>query len=305
MRCDSTIGADQENEAEMPNQVTMEIQSWPIDRLFVYARNPRKNDAADSAFWRDLEALFRALINPVRLVATVIDGRWSRTADGPANQRERKRLRQLFDSLARRAGIAAGTPNRENALEGWLNLLRDESPYFQPFHGSSSDDGVERNYQGGWIQDLASASAEYCILCATSAFELHNAAETDTPRGLRRDRYPFLYLLHDHSHAKELLRAETRDWEARLPELAGGQKAEAEAAGPEANVVAEPERKQGYRAEVRQWMAREEVKTVAAAARRLGICQSTLKSIMSARGKRRYSEETLHRVLAIVGVQRP
>jgi ParB-like chromosome segregation protein Spo0J len=30
----------------MPKQVSMEIQTWPIDKLVVYARNPRKNDAA-------------------------------------------------------------------------------------------------------------------------------------------------------------------------------------------------------------------------------------------------------------------
>src|ERR1017187_6354072 len=30
----------------MPNQVSTEIQTWPIDKLVVYARNPRKNDAA-------------------------------------------------------------------------------------------------------------------------------------------------------------------------------------------------------------------------------------------------------------------
>jgi len=28
----------------------MEIQSWPIERLVIYARNPRKNDAA--AAWK-------------------------------------------------------------------------------------------------------------------------------------------------------------------------------------------------------------------------------------------------------------
>jgi hypothetical protein len=107
----------------------------------------------------------------------------------------------LFDSLARRAGIAAGTPNRANALEGWLNLLRAESPYFQPIHGSSSHDGVEENYKGGWVQDLASASAEYCIVCATRAFELETAtADGDSVTGLRRDRYPFCYWLYDHSH---------------------------------------------------------------------------------------------------------
>ena len=30
----------------MPNQVSMEIQTWPIDKLVVYVRNPRNNDAA-------------------------------------------------------------------------------------------------------------------------------------------------------------------------------------------------------------------------------------------------------------------
>src|ERR1035437_6228130 len=46
MRSDSTTGADKAPEAEMPKQVSMEIQTWPIDKLVVYARNPRKNDAA-------------------------------------------------------------------------------------------------------------------------------------------------------------------------------------------------------------------------------------------------------------------
>jgi hypothetical protein len=172
----------------------------------------------DSAFWRDLETQFRALIHPIRLVATAIDRRWFFTADGPTDQRERKRLRQLFDSLARRAGIAAGTPNRANALEGWLNLLRDESSYFQPIHGSSSHDGVEKNYKGGWIQDLASASAEYCIVCATRAFELEaTVANGDSVTGLRRDRYPFRYWLHDHSHEPEAdPKAELDYWKAHV-----------------------------------------------------------------------------------------
>jgi ParB-like chromosome segregation protein Spo0J len=30
----------------MPNQVSMEIQNWPTDKLVAYARNPRKNDTA-------------------------------------------------------------------------------------------------------------------------------------------------------------------------------------------------------------------------------------------------------------------
>jgi hypothetical protein len=107
----------------------------------------------------------------------------------------------------------------------------------------------------------------------------------------------------DSRDSKELFRAETRDWEARLQEVAEVQ--EVEAANAEAKVVTEPGRKRGYRVEVRQWMARENVRTVAEAAKRLGISESTLKSIMSARGKRRYSEETLNRILGIVCVKHP
>lgn len=59
--------------------------------------------------------------------------------------------------------------------------------------------------------------------------------------------------------------------------------------------------KRGYRGEVRRWMARESVSTVDEAAKRLAISLSALKSIMSDRGKRRYSEETLTRVLEIIG----
>lgn len=59
-------------------------------------------------------------------------------------------------------------------------------------------------------------------------------------------------------------------------------------------------KRSGYRSEVRKWMARENLTTLAEAAKRLGISLSALKSIMSDQGKRRYSEETLSRILAII-----
>ena len=56
----------------------------------------------------------------------------------------------------------------------------------------------------------------------------------------------------------------------------------------------------GYREEVRRWMGRSNIQTVAAAARKLGVSATTLKSIMSSRGKVRYAEETLQRVLEVI-----
>lgn len=53
----------------------------------------------------------------------------------------------------------------------------------------------------------------------------------------------------------------------------------------------------GYRTEVRQWMTRKGLKTIAAAAVQLRVSVSTLKSIMSERGEPRYSEDTCQQVL--------
>jgi hypothetical protein len=61
-------------------------------------------------------------------------------------------------------------------------------------------------------------------------------------------------------------------------------------------VAAEPPRR-GYRLEVRQWMEREGVPTLDLAAKHLHISLSALKSIMSERGKRRYAQAVLTRIL--------
>ena len=58
--------------------------------------------------------------------------------------------------------------------------------------------------------------------------------------------------------------------------------------------------RRGYRAEVKAWMNQEGLATVAEAAKFLGVSVSSLKSMMSDRGERRYSEETLTRVLDII-----
>ena len=68
---------------------------------------------------------------------------------------------------------------------------------------------------------------------------------------------------------------------------------------PGANPV--PEVRRGYRVEVRQWMKDEGLATNAAAARRLGLSTSGLKSIMSSKGEKRYGDETLTRVLKDIG----
>ena len=79
----------------------------------------------DTAFWRDLEAQFRALPDPIRLTAMWSDRRCGHFG-GPSDNRQRERLYALYRALATRAGIATGA-NRANAFDAWLNLLREES----------------------------------------------------------------------------------------------------------------------------------------------------------------------------------
>lgn len=115
----------------------------------------------------------------------------------------------------------------------------------------------------------------------------------------RQDIFPEQYghywiWREDSREGRELFRAETREWEARL----------LESTGPEAPAGESPGRRRGYRAEVRQWMEREGIETISQAAKRLAVSESTLKSIMSDRGECRYSQQTLNRILSIIdGVQ--
>ncbi len=59
----------------------------------------------------------------------------------------------------------------------------------------------------------------------------------------------------------------------------------------------------GYRQQILDWMKAEEIPTVELAARRLGVSKSTLKSIMSEKGKPRYGQERLQTVLRKIGHQ--
>lgn len=68
-----------------------------------------------------------------------------------------------------------------------------------------------------------------------------------------------------------------------------------------AEAFTEPKQRQSYRAEVDAWMAREHLGTLNAAAGRLRIDVSALKSIRSSKGRLRCGQETLERVLGTIG----
>jgi hypothetical protein len=72
-------------------------------------------------------------------------------------------------------------------------------------------------------------------------------------------------------------------------------------AGPGVQESESSSGRRGYRKEIFAWMSRAEIDTVPLAAKRLGVSESTLKSIMSDKGERKYGQETLDRVLKAIG----
>jgi hypothetical protein len=56
------------------NEIRMEIQTWPIDRLVAYARNPRKNDAAVDRMCGSIREFGFKIPCLIRSDGEVIDG---------------------------------------------------------------------------------------------------------------------------------------------------------------------------------------------------------------------------------------
>jgi len=137
--------------------------------------------------WPKLEAGFRQLSKSEGdLHANGFGTHWNLTG-GPRDTHERTLQRNQFDLLARRAGIKAGVPNLSNARDGWLNCVRDESPQFT-------------GHKGQVINQPCLASADTCKKLETREIELKTTAASSGPYGLRRDQYPLVSWLYDHSH---------------------------------------------------------------------------------------------------------
>lgn len=164
----------------------------------------------DTSFWRDMEARFQALPDPTGDMHALYHGsdggQWL-VWGGPADDTERGRLHNLFDSLAERAGIAAGAPDHKHARDYWLEILRRKNPPFEPRDSWSVVNDVEswrpscacgarplpRKHENGIIEKLCLASADLCVLFETEAFaEEHTGkeAEADTAAQPRPARLP-------------------------------------------------------------------------------------------------------------------
>jgi hypothetical protein len=93
----------------------------------------------DPAFWRDLQAQFRSLLafSITDLSALLGPGDVVVLSGGPRDDDAlRVSLETQFRALAIRGGIATGA-SKERALQAWLELLRQRSPWFREVTGSS------------------------------------------------------------------------------------------------------------------------------------------------------------------------
>ena len=153
----------------------------------------RHSTLVNPAFWRDLESRFRALqpTDPTRdLIAEWSSTGWDEGRNhwflhGSHNPRTQK----MFEALAERGALALGHKRRANAVDGWLELLKEASPNFG-ITGSGS--GHYKNSKGkmcryeavmGTISRLCEASADYCVSLENHeiAFVLESAESAGSP----------------------------------------------------------------------------------------------------------------------------
>ncbi len=132
---------------------------------------------ADSQFWRDIEARFRAIQSrkiPVHGVPWVDDSlyavwlatAWSETGDEWRLDGANPTVRVNFEWLAERAAVELGHRGGRSAVVFWLDLLRRDSPNYKGAGGGRElNDLIPAEH--GKIDRVCEASADYCLRLET------------------------------------------------------------------------------------------------------------------------------------------
>ena len=149
---------------------------------------------ADSDFWRDLVAKFRALPNDYGMFCV----EWCRVEDEPTIWTARGTTTTLaqFAALAVRAGAALDSESSDFRAT-WLDALRKESPDSRtPISGTEKrPDGTQARCVSGRIANVCEASANYCSDLEGRALEMKSQGRQrgeenrKAERSALRDRY--------------------------------------------------------------------------------------------------------------------
>jgi hypothetical protein len=124
------------------------------------------------AFWRDLEARFRALPDPMGSLAALemYDGTWILSGQRDKSK-SRSALRQQFSALAIQAAQGAGLSDGtgQPSVDAWLNHVKS-GPRYEPAETEVVSGPIYGfPLEGGLISSVVAASAECCVLHATEA----------------------------------------------------------------------------------------------------------------------------------------
>jgi hypothetical protein len=168
-----------------------------------------------NVFWLDIESRFLKLHSEQRsangsVYAIHCDDSW--TLGGPED------LKRKFRSIVRNIAMRLGWTNDKDPFFAWCELLKNHGVGYQRMPGSIVRRRVEldteqmcsiererRDTQGGTIDLLCKASAEYCIECDTK----EAAAAKATALG----RQVFVAESSSNKHLKRLDGREQRIWE--------------------------------------------------------------------------------------------
>jgi hypothetical protein len=132
---------------------------------------------AESEFWRDIEARFRAIQSrkvPIHgvpwhddsLYAVWLASGWSDTGDQWRLDGANHTVKVNFRWLAERAAVELGHPGGRSGVVFWLDLLKRDSPNYKCAGSGSSDNGISRG-EHGKIDRVCEASADYCLRLET------------------------------------------------------------------------------------------------------------------------------------------
>lgn len=143
-----------------------------------------KGAMADSQYWRDMEARFRALPDP--FVFLRADWHYIVGSGGPGEWRlcggATASVHMRFEALAKQAGFHTKNPVSCDPLVCWLDLLRLESPNFDlhPYGAMELDaDGqVVAHLSSGSIFSLCEASADLCAKLEGREFALQTEVQS-------------------------------------------------------------------------------------------------------------------------------